>query len=373
MLGYSQCFLLLALMSCQYTQRRKDLLEILKQFMRKHQQVVQRLNQMELVWYFIFMSYNFTDIFPDPHEGEHFIMHASSYTGHPTVVQASLDFISNITEDYYTDALFKSSCDNATLVSSTQLWDTFNLYVTKKFDNISEEAMMYLASKMFERINNDLDKIKQKRSKELMFILRSLGVLRGISINVVYLKDKPKLQERLWDVVHLLDTPRRLDYVNEVLNIIMMLLSYNKDEVLDRELQLLEQLAEVQKNMRYRTVFNPMFRILNLYITKMPPLQTQHTRLLFQLCLKTLNPQLHDTHEHDTVQGILLLQMFVKKFEQVICLEETKSIVSTVGSLNLKHKISYCRMVVLLVLLYPIELRQGIVQTNKFLETLLQN
>lgn len=77
----------------------------------------------------------------------------------------------------------------------------------------------------------------------------------------------------------------------------------------------------MQINLRYRNIFQPCYRILNLYINKMAPLQNQHTRLLFQMCLQTLTPRLHDTREHDVAQGLLLLQLFVKKFESVICVE----------------------------------------------------
>lgn len=61
-----------------------------------------------------------------------------------------------------------------------------------------------------------------------MFVMKSLSVLRGLAINVVYLKTKPHLQEGLWRVVQLLDHPKRMELANEVLNIVMMLLSYNK-------------------------------------------------------------------------------------------------------------------------------------------------
>lgn len=138
-------------------------------------------------------------------------------------------------------------------------------------------------------------------------------------MNVVYVKEKLTLQAKLWEIVELLSCSRRLELANDVLNIVMMLLSYNSKTVLQRELDLLEQLAEVQKNLCYRNIFNPTYRILNLYIEKMAPLQTQHTRLLFKMCLETLTPRLHDTREHDVAQGLLLLQMYVKKFEEVLC------------------------------------------------------
>lgn len=149
LLSYSQCFLVLGLLSCQYTYKRKDLLQKLRDFFQAHGQVIQRLNPVEMTWYYLFMGYNFIDIFPKAIDGERFILQASNYKGHPTTGHAALDFLSNITDKYYSDTLFKSTCDKATTCSSMHLWDAYIVYVTQKFECVSEEGMLYLVGKLF--------------------------------------------------------------------------------------------------------------------------------------------------------------------------------------------------------------------------------
>lgn len=47
------------------------------------------------------MGYNYTELYPSPRDGEHLILQASNYNGNPTTVHASIDFLANVAEDYY--------------------------------------------------------------------------------------------------------------------------------------------------------------------------------------------------------------------------------------------------------------------------------
>jgi hypothetical protein len=69
--------------------------------------------------------------------------------------------------------------------------------------------MTYLVVKLFERIHNDLVKLEIKRSRELTYILKSLGVIKALTNNVKYLKNKPTLQAKMWEITSLLKSNNR--------------------------------------------------------------------------------------------------------------------------------------------------------------------
>jgi hypothetical protein len=69
--------------------------------------------------------------------------------------------------------------------------------------------MTYLVVKLFERIHNDLVKLEIKRSRELTYILKSLGVIKALTNNVKYQKNKPTLQAKMWEITSLLKSNNR--------------------------------------------------------------------------------------------------------------------------------------------------------------------
>jgi hypothetical protein len=55
---------------------------------------------------FLFLAYNYGEIFKNPLEGGFWIDYALTYKKHPTTRYQALDFISNITDEYFTEGFF---------------------------------------------------------------------------------------------------------------------------------------------------------------------------------------------------------------------------------------------------------------------------
>lgn len=110
-----------------------------------------------------------------------------------------MDFISNVTEEYYTDELFKVMVDRALDCEALVLWDVYLMYATKVAKQISEEGMTYLVASLYKRMDIDLAKLeKSKYGEGLIYIIKSLTVIHGICKNTTYIADKPVLQAKIW-------------------------------------------------------------------------------------------------------------------------------------------------------------------------------
>lgn len=196
-------------------------------------------------------------------------------------------------------------------------------------------------------------------------------VLLTISRKSSYLKDKPLLETELWSICQFLQVCKRAEIVSEVLKILNELLVL-RPTLLDREKQMLSILVTIQNRMEYRHIFTPISKIVNLYLFKVPALHSTEKLLLFQLCLGVLSPKMVDRQEKDYDIGLLLTQILVIKFENVICKEEIAEIQRILGEVKKKicKSITKCTLLNLKILMYPIELRMGL-KTQNFTTELL--
>lgn len=68
-LSTEAAFMVLSIMSYMYENKRKDLLGRLRILFVQHFKIVSELTPLELTWLYIFMSYNYSDIFPEAKNG----------------------------------------------------------------------------------------------------------------------------------------------------------------------------------------------------------------------------------------------------------------------------------------------------------------
>lgn len=61
-----------------------------------------KMSQIEISKVFLFLAYNYGEIFKNPYDGSFWIEFALGYTAHPTTRYMGLDFISNIVDEYFT-------------------------------------------------------------------------------------------------------------------------------------------------------------------------------------------------------------------------------------------------------------------------------
>lgn len=75
-----------------------------------------------------------------------------------------------------------------------------------------------------------------------------------------------------------------------------------------------------------------------------------------------MKPRMVDRDEKDYDIGILLTQIFVVRFQAVICKEELAEIQVTLREVKNKihHNILKCRLLNLKILMYPLELAMGL-------------
>lgn len=112
-----------------------------------------------------------------------------------------------------------------------------------------------------------------------------------------------------------------------------------------------------------------MFSVLNFYILKTPPLQHPSTRKLLDLLLLGLSSDERKEVRNSAV--LILLQIFVKRFEPVLCKVEVKKIDEALEELDLQSAKAYSRLMNLKVLMYPLQQRVGLVSKNPFIDELL--
>ncbi len=62
---------------------------------------VKMLPPLELSRIFIFLGYNYNEVYKNPSEGEHWMKFVLGYSAHPTAFYCALDFLSNIVDDYF--------------------------------------------------------------------------------------------------------------------------------------------------------------------------------------------------------------------------------------------------------------------------------
>jgi hypothetical protein len=61
---------------------------------------------LEMSKIFLFLAYNYGEVFKNPFDGSFWIDFALSYKAHPTTRYMALDFISNIVDEYFTEPFF---------------------------------------------------------------------------------------------------------------------------------------------------------------------------------------------------------------------------------------------------------------------------
>lgn len=85
---------------------------------------------------------------------------------------------------------------------------------------------MYLVACLYNRMASDLVKLaKSKHGEGLIYIIKSLAVITGICKNAAYMKDKPVLEAKIWEIFNILKHTKRIEFEHDTLTILVLLLS----------------------------------------------------------------------------------------------------------------------------------------------------
>ena len=106
---------------------------------------------------FIFLGYNYSDIFQKLEEGKKWLDCAVNYQAHPTTLYCAFDFLSNICEDYFNEELLDKLTDHISLKKTKLIWETIARVVENHFSEISLEGIQTIITKVFIRLKNEIE------------------------------------------------------------------------------------------------------------------------------------------------------------------------------------------------------------------------
>lgn len=81
------------------------------------------LPPLELARVFIFLAYNYAEVYKNPSEGESWLRFVLTYSAHPTAAYCAFDFLGNIVEDYFSESLMDKLTDHISSGKTALIWD----------------------------------------------------------------------------------------------------------------------------------------------------------------------------------------------------------------------------------------------------------
>lgn len=353
LLSKEEAFLILSVLSCQISSRN-DLLFEIRTFLANSKAVLSQLNELELSRLYIFLSYNFIELFDDELElGTPYLQSAFGRHTHPTVEHIALDFIFNQTENYCSIDLFVELFDRTLVCEVGILWDIFQMYVTKKMSLLSEPILMQLVDSLYKRVDIDLGKILRNETDNSLLLIKSLNVVHEVAKNTSYLRDKPFVSDKIWSIIDILKHLHQIEFEDDIIGILTAILE-QKEEFEEREMALLPYIEAIFQ--KYKLVYNCLFKPINLFILNSPFTEENGVAIrLLKLCVLGLNPTYEKKQNEDVGEALLLLQLMLSKAHKLLpvaTLTEVAGVLKNVIT-STKSAIVRARVFNSLALMYP--------------------
>lgn len=138
------------------------------------------LPPLELARIFIFLAYNYTEVYPNPSEGEQWLRFVLTYSAHPTAAYCAFDFLGNIVEDYFSENLIDRLTDHISTGNTALIWDIVSKIIEKHYKDLSGNGIAVLINKVFLRIQREVTELGNGETKHTLDLINCLRTFVNI-------------------------------------------------------------------------------------------------------------------------------------------------------------------------------------------------
>lgn len=155
----------------------------------KDKQIVLKMKPYYRTLFYLFMSYNFSDVYENPEQGSFWIQVALQQNTETTAIYCAYDFLFNIANEYYSDYFVQQLTSKVLTTTFPIIWDAEQKLISYHLAKISPGLCMEVLQKVFERLNIELNNVSMQSVKETLSILKLIQILKVIAENQDYCKE----------------------------------------------------------------------------------------------------------------------------------------------------------------------------------------
>lgn len=157
----------------------REKLAELKQMLSK--ELALTLKPYERTMFYLFLGYNYDDIYVNTMEGSFWIEIALEDKSHPTAEYCANDFLYNIADEYYSDFFVQQLSNKIITTTNANTIDALAKMIKCQAQKISPGLMLEVLEKVYGRLYSEMTKLQGMEIKETLIAIKLIHVVGNLA------------------------------------------------------------------------------------------------------------------------------------------------------------------------------------------------